>query len=248
MKLKIQKQKMNINVLTGLVISKLKLIIISMVIFGLAGFFIAEFMLDKQYEATAQIYIVGRQVDSSGEYTDAHAYPILANDYKTLLTGKSVVEKVIAELGISIEAARLVDKAVITVVPESRILSITVTDKNPYNAKIIADVWADIASESICSIMEVEAANIFEYGSASDKAVNSKVALYIILGMLLGAVIEIGIVVILYLMNDTIKNQEDVDTYLGLDTLALIPSVQEGRNRGGYNRTASGANGRRDER
>ena len=43
---------------------------------------------------------------------------------------------------------------------------------------------------------------------------------------LLGAVLSIGVIVFLYLINDTIKSEDDVEKYLQLSTLGSIPAYQ----------------------
>ena len=44
-----------------------------------------------------------------------------------------------------------------------------------------------------------------------------------VLGGMLGVLVVAGIAVVSYLMNDTIRTAEDVERYLGLSTLAVIP-------------------------
>ena len=49
----------------------------------------------------------------------------------------------------------------------------------------------------------------------------------IALGILLGVMVSCGIVVILTLMDDTIKSEEDVEHYLGIPTLAVVPDRKD---------------------
>ena len=48
--------------------------------------------------------------------------------------------------------------------------------------------------------------------------------------MLHGFIVFMGIYLILYLLDDTIKTEEDVEKYLGVNTLAVIP-LREGEKR-----------------
>ena len=50
------------------------------------------------------------------------------------------------------------------------------------------------------------------------------------IGALLGFVVACGIIVVLYLLNDTIKTSDDVEKYLGINTLGMIP-LEEGVSR-----------------
>ena len=47
-----------------------------------------------------------------------------------------------------------------------------------------------------------------------------------LLGVLGGAFLAVVIIIVHYLMNDSIKTAEDIEKYLGLNNLAIIPMEQ----------------------
>ena len=49
--------------------------------------------------------------------------------------------------------------------------------------------------------------------------------LNILIGFILGLVISISIIIIRFLLDDTIKTQDDIENYLGLSVLGLIPKT-----------------------
>ena len=50
-----------------------------------------------------------------------------------------------------------------------------------------------------------------------------------IMGGLIGAVLAVGVFTLLFLLDDTIKSEEDVRRYLQLNTLASIPKEKKRR-------------------
>ena len=46
---------------------------------------------------------------------------------------------------------------------------------------------------------------------------------YTLMGAVLGAVLVCGMIILLFLLNDTIRTRDDVEKYLGLSTLGIIP-------------------------
>ena len=48
------------------------------------------------------------------------------------------------------------------------------------------------------------------------------------LGVLLGIVLAVAAVVVMTILNDTMKSEDDVERYLGLSTLASVPDRNEG--------------------
>ena len=59
--------------------------------------------------------------------------------------------------------------------------------------------------------------------------VSAGVAGDMMLGALLGLVISMGFVVLIFILDDTVKTPDDVEKYLGLNVLTSIP-IQEGSN------------------
>ena len=53
------------------------------------------------------------------------------------------------------------------------------------------------------------------------------------LGALLGAVLAAGLIIVLYLMDDTIKDEDDVKKYLQMNTLAALPMEKRRRGKSG---------------
>ena len=49
----------------------------------------------------------------------------------------------------------------------------------------------------------------------------------IMVGALAGLVLSAGIIILLTLMDDTIKSEDDIEKYLGLTTLATIPDRKD---------------------
>ena len=47
------------------------------------------------------------------------------------------------------------------------------------------------------------------------------------LGLLLGFVLSAGIVVVVTIMNDSIKTEDDIEKHLGLSTLAVVPDRKD---------------------
>ena len=53
-----------------------------------------------------------------------------------------------------------------------------------------------------------------------------------LLGLLLGLFLSAGIIVVIAIMDDTIKTEEDVRKYLKLNTLASIPMEKKLKHKG----------------
>ena len=106
---------------------------------------------------------------------------------------------------------------------DTRVVSITVTDTDPYTAAEIANAVRDIASKHIQQVMDIKAVNVVETANIPDEPSSPSVPKNGVIGGLLGILLAAAVVIIVYLTNDTVKTPEDVEKYLGLSVLGTIP-------------------------
>ena len=71
--------------------------------------------------------------------------------------------------------------------------------------------------------MDIEAVNVVDYANLPESPKSPNSIKNMIIGGLLGFVLAIGIIVIIYILDDTIKTPDDVEKYLGLSVLGSIP-------------------------
>lgn len=210
--------------LFGLLLSRAWIICLAAIVAGAAGFMVSFFFVTPQYESTTSIYIsANKQNESAMTYSDAQLATQLTKDYEELIVGRYVLERVISMYGLEENCESLKNCVQITNTSGTRIINITVKDPNPQNAQIIADSIRDIASEHIKTVTDVEAVNVADEANLPDKPSEPSVPKWTLIGAFIGAVLAMGIIVLRYLLDDTIKSAEDVEKYLELSTLALIP-------------------------
>lgn len=211
--------------LFGLLLHRLWIICLAAIVAGAAGFMVSFFFVTPQYESTTSIYIsANKQNESTMTYSDAQLATQLTKDYEELIVGRYVLERVISMYGLDESCESLKSRVQITNTSGTRIINITVKDPNPQNAQIIADSIRDIASEHIKTVTDVEAVNVADEANLPGRPSEPSVPKWMLIGAFIGAVLAMGIIILKYLLDDTIKSAEDVEKYLELSTLALIPA------------------------
>ena len=73
--------------------------------------------------------------------------------------------------------------------------------------------------------MEVTPPKIVEEGEFPVYKTSPNMRKNVMLGFLVGAVLIAGIVIALELLDDTVKNEDDIERYLEIPTLAVVPDV-----------------------
>ena len=201
--------------------SKIGYVILAALALGLLMVLVSKVFMKPQYESTTKMYVLSKQ-DSSSTVTsgDLQASSLLTKDYAELIQSRQVVETVIAQLNLDLTYEEFLNKITVTTQNDTRILSITVKDEDPYVASQMADAIRVAASDHIQNVMNTEAVNV------ADEPVSPSIKKNGLIGAIAGAFIAIVIIIIVYLTNDTIQTSEDVERYLGVSTLGIIPLAE----------------------
>lgn len=203
------------------------LILLVALLLGGAAYAFSKFVIPEEFQSTTKIYVLDKESGSGGQttYTDLQAGAQLTKDYAELITSRTVIEKVMMDnhLESVYDYKKFLKKVAVNTPTDTRIVSITVTDTNPALAQALADDIRVEASDLIIDTMQIDAVNTYEVANLPTEKSAPSCGKWALIGALLGALLVGGIVTLQYILDDTIKTSEDVEQYLGLSTLALIP-------------------------
>lgn len=210
-----------------LLLSRLFMILSVGIFTALVCFAVSKFVLTPVYESTTKIYILNKSDSASVTYSDVQLGTQLTKDYAELIGSRYVLEEVIQELKLDLDYDKLYDKVTVSTPTDTRIVSITVEDSDPVTAMNIANCIREVASDHIQNVMDIDAVNVVETANMPTEKAGPSCLKWSLIGGLLGVFVMCTIAILQYLMDDTIKSSEDVEKYLGLSTLALIPTSEE---------------------
>ena len=196
----------------------------------LAGAVIAgaatKLLMTPVYSATSTMLVLTKETTLSS-LADLQIGSQLTKDYNILITSRTVLQDVVDELNLDMTYKELMECITIENPSDTRILSITAIDKDPKMAKKIADTLAKTSADFIGDKMEVTPPKIIEEGEVPTIQTSPSTKKNVLIGALAGLILSAGIIILLTLMDDTIKSEEDIENYLGLTTLASIPDRKD---------------------
>lgn len=201
---------------------RLWMILLAAVICAAGAYVGTKELVTPQYTSTSMLYMVSKGV-SITSVADIQLGSQLTPDYMVLIKSRPVLETVIENLDLPVSYERLAGMITLTNSDETRFIRVTVTNANPETAKQIADEVAEVAVSKVAELMKVDEPSIIEKGQVATAPSSPNVRKNCMMGALLGAVVVAAILILLYILNDTIATQEDVEKYLGLNTLGTIP-------------------------
>ena len=208
-------------------LGRLPMMLAAGLLVALAFFLVSKFLIPPTYESTTKIYILNKQDNANVTYTDLQMGTQLTKDYAELIQSRFVLEEVIEQLELEMTYKELKGHVSVTTPTDTRIISITVSDQDPAQAMRIANAVREASSVHIRNVMDIEAVNVAETADMPTEKASPKVGMLTLVGGALGVFLVAVIAIVAFLMNDTVKTSEDVERYLDLSTLALIP-LKEG--------------------
>ena len=154
-----------------LILSRLGVIILSGIILGVISIIGTMLFITPQYESTTKIMVLNKQDSNTLTSADMQTSTQLTKDYAELIKSRTVLEGVIAQLNLNITYQQLLGKLTVDTSTDSRIVTIIVSDEDPYTASEMANAIRDMAAEHIQSVMDIEAVNVVDSANIpSEKA------------------------------------------------------------------------------
>lgn len=205
---------------------KWKTIFLTALFCALLGFCSTIYLTTDTYVSKTSVYINSQQKEATN-YSNLQTGSMMTKDYEVLVKGRTVLEKVIENMGLNISYKTLKSMVGVNVPDDTRIVEISVQSADPYLSKDIADEIRKISSENIVEIMGVGEVTTVEKANLPENSTGSGLKKNTLLGGMMGIAVSCAIFAISFVLNDTMRNQEDVERYLGLAVLGVIPMDEE---------------------
>lgn len=183
-------------------------------------------LIEPVYTSSTMIYILNK-TNSITSLSDLQLGTQLTKDYKVLVTSHPVLSQVIENLDLNSSFQQLKSKISVNNPVDTRILTISVNDTDPYVARSIADEMANVSVGRIAEIMDSTPPKIVEDASLPTAPTSPSVRKNTVLGGLAAGVLAAGVIILLYLSNDSIQTTADIERYLGLNSLGVIPCFED---------------------
>lgn len=203
-----------------------KLIFLVMIICGcLAGVY-NHFLIESTYRANEEIYITNTNTVIS--FQDVQLSEALTVDYEEVIRSRTVLKKVIKDQKLNMTFSELREMITVENPADSHCLKIYVESMNPAQSVSITNSLVKYGIDQIFRVVGNDEPTIIDYAEAdSVEEIRPELKKYILIGSLAGAFVICGFFIIRFLLDATLKTEEDIEKYMGYTVLASIPEHKE---------------------
>ena len=232
-------EEINIKDLFEFFISKIRIITLVVLIVVLIGAVYSLCFQDPMFESTTNIVLTGT-ASASGSTTskveggeaitqnDINLNSKLVATYREIIKSKTVLKDVINTLDLEYTTKELYRNITVSTVSDTEMISITVKSLNAEEAAKVANKLAEIFSENIKEIYNIENISIIDKAEIESVPTNINVVKQLIIYFLIGFVVACGIVFVLFYFDTTLKDASQIEK-MGFVVLTSIPErIEEG--------------------
>lgn len=182
------------------------------------------FLVTPMYQSSTQMIVTHStdQTTQSFSQQDINTSISLIDTYDDIIRNDVILDPVIEELDLNMTTGGLRENITVQSDANSQVFSIQAQSENPYEAADIADTTAAIFQDEIYGIMNVDNVTVISAAIPNTNPASPNNLLNIVIGMLLGAMLGVGLVFLRELTDNTVKSEEYTEQAFGWANLGQV--------------------------
>jgi capsular polysaccharide biosynthesis protein len=203
------------------------LILLCTFIIGIIAGIYAYVVANETYKSNAYVMVqVQREGTTTGEFDLVNAQRLLATTAE-LIKMPVVLDKVIDELNLDMSVGQIQKNLTVTSSNTSYFINVTYVSEDKELSKEIVNTVISEAIAFANAEIPVLNNNIIRTSYAQRGVYDSpNKPLYIVIGLILGAILGVGITFLREMLNNTFKTKDQLENVLGYQVLGVIPQFE----------------------
>lgn len=203
-------------------------IVLLVSIFIVIGFIYSYIFLVPEYQSVTSILLAKSNTNQEGidgiTTNDLTVNQKLVSTYRELIKTESVLTQVINNLNINKSIAELKNSITVSAKDDTELIQIKATDKDPAVAQRIANEVAQVFITKIAKeYYNMDNVYVVDVAKKAETPYNVNHAKDLAIFGAIGFVVACGYILVINMLDTTVKSKEDIENKLGLTVLTTIP-------------------------
>ena len=217
--------------LLGALVKKAWLIGLVAIICAVVTLVTTVLFIAPKYEASAMFYVNNNSlsvgdVDFSISSSDISAAKSLVKTYIVILNTRETLNDVIDYAGVKLTYSQVKGMITADAVDSTEVFCVTVTSEDPVEAEKIADAISYILPKRIANIIQGTTAAVVDSAVLPTSASSPSYTKNTIFGFAAGLVAMVALIVVMTLLDNTIREEEDINQCSKHPILAAVPDME----------------------
>lgn len=208
-------------------IKRWKLLVFLPILAAAIAFLVSTYFFTPEYESQATLIVLPiteRTIDGDVVRHDVSSTRQVVQSTRELTLAHDSMQQIVGELNLPYGPGELRSRVEIDV---GDVTTIRVTDTDPHRAQLIADHITDVLMEYIIDFARLENVQLLNPAQLPTSSVNDRTTLNMAVAFVLALMISVALAFLFEHLDNTIKTSEDVQKYLSVPVLGVIPEFEE---------------------
>lgn len=207
---------------------------------GIGAYAYSRFVVQPTYVSKGNLLVkamIMQEVEDSMSYAQMNANARLATDYVEIIEYDSVLKDVAKECkqkyGLQLTTKKLGSMVKASVITEdSSLIMVSVTADDPKTAQNVEDVVLNVASKRLPEIAEMPGSVAVVEQARAAEYKKTPPLVHALLGCIAGLILGMLLVLFIELMDNRIKQTDDIGQKYNLPVIGIVPNIRETRSSG----------------
>ena len=221
--------EINLKELLRYILSKFYVVLLILIAVVSVGEIYSVYLKTPMYNSTTKLVLTSSEAEDNTtlKNSDVTLSNNLVKTYSEIVTSRNVLSKVISNLKLDATPEELAGKIDVSSVTSTQIITVTVSDANAEQAQKIADETAKVFKSEIASLYKFDNVQIVDKAQVASAPYNINFLKQTLQYFAAGLALGIGAVLVMFYLDNTVKNSKIVEDKVGLVVLGVVPTVSK---------------------
>ena len=221
--------EINLKELFRYILAKFYVVILVLTAVLSVGVLYSVYLKTPMYKSSTKVVLTYEKNADTATITtnDVQLSNNLVKTYSEIVKSQSVLSKVANNLKLEGGAEALAANLTVATASNTQLITVTVADADAEKAKTIADEIAKVFKAEIISLYKIDNVQIVDKAQVASEPYNIDMTASLLKYLVAGAAVGIGVVLLMFYLDNTIKSSQIVEDKVGLVVLGVVPEMEK---------------------
>ena len=200
-------------------------VFLSMIIMGSVFFGVSKFVIHPKYESKSTIFLTPKVVENVVDYNSMTSNQKLVNNVVNLLKQDNLMNEVAEELDFG-SGAELKECLTVQNIPDTELVTISAVTTDPETSRDVVSTTLSKFIKSMKKNLNVSNIEIVDSPRVNKTPISPNILKYTVLGVLFGFILACARIVLIVLMDKTIKTKAEAERFFGYPVYVELPKLK----------------------